>query len=72
MNIKQLINNNELHIFVEKFTSLIEKQGDEKLETMFSLMDEMFLEYPYKYINYVVADTSRGFGETKQSLYNKY
>ncbi len=60
---------NELHLFVKKFNTLVKEQGNEKLETMFPLIDEMFVEYAYKYINYVIADTSRGSGETKQGRY---
>ena len=60
---------NELHLFVKKFNSLVKEQGEEKLESVFSLIDEMFSEYAYKYIKYVTADTSRGSGETKQGQY---
>ena len=60
---------NELHLFVQKFNALVKEQGSEKLEIMFPLIDEMFKEYAYKYIKYVVADTSRGSGEAKQGRY---
>ena len=60
---------NELHLFVKKFNTLVKEQGSEKLETMFPLIDEMFEEYAYKYIKYVMADTSRGSGEAKQGRY---
>ncbi|SFV65377.1 Thioredoxin, phage-associated [hydrothermal vent metagenome] len=60
---------NELHLFVKKFNSLVKEQGDKKLELVFPLIDEMFDEYDYKYINYIIADTSRGSGEIKQGKY---
>ncbi len=60
---------NELHLFVKKFNALVKEQGNEKLATMFPLIDEMFYEYAYKYINYVIADTSRGYGEPKKGKY---
>jgi len=61
---------NELHLFVNKFNALvIKEQGAEKLESMFPLIDEMFSEYAYKYIKYVIADTSRGSGIPKQGKY---
>jgi len=60
---------NELHMFVKKFNELVDEQGDKKLETMFPVIDEMFAEYPYKYINYVIGDISRGFGLQKQGKY---
>lgn len=60
---------NELHIFVNKFNDLVHTQGDKKLETMFPLIDEMFFEHPYKYINYVIADISRGSGVAKKGKY---
>jgi len=60
---------NELHLFVEKFNALVKEQGAEKLESMFPLIEEMFTEHPYKYINFVIADTSRGSGAPKQGKY---
>ena len=60
---------NELHLFVEYFNALVQDKGNEKLETMFPLIDEIFLKHNYKYIKYVIADTSRGSGVPKQGKY---
>ena len=60
---------NELHLFVKKFNDLLSEQGSEKLESMFPLINEMFSDYTYKYIKYVIADTSRGSGVPKQGKY---
>jgi len=60
---------NELHAFVNYFNALVKEQGANKLETMFPQIDQLFEEHPYKYINYVMADTARGSGEVKQGQY---
>jgi len=60
---------NELHSFVKYFNQLAKEHGSEKLETMFPQIDEIFSNHPYKYINYLIAPTSRGTGEVKDGKY---
>ena len=60
---------NELHIFVEYFNKLAQKRGNEKLESMFPLIEEMFEKKRYKYIKFTIAPTSRGSGEAKDGVY---
>lgn len=60
---------NELHLFVEYFNALIKEQRNKKLENMFPMVEQMFKEHPYKYIKFVMAPTSRGSAETKESKY---
>ncbi|CAA6816980.1 MAG: Thioredoxin, phage-associated [uncultured Sulfurovum sp.] len=60
---------NELHSFVKYFNALVKEQGANKLESMFPQIDELFANNLYKYINYVLADTSRGSGVPKQGKY---
>ena len=60
---------NELHLFVEYFNALVEEQGSEKLETLFPAVEEIFSEQHYKYINFVMAETSRGSGVPKKGKY---
>jgi hypothetical protein len=60
---------NELHLFVEYFNALVKEQGDEKLESMFPKVEQIFQENPYKYIKFVIAPTSRGSGEPKEGKY---
>ena len=60
---------NELHIFVEYFNKLAQKRGNEKLESMFPLIEEMFDKKRYKYIKFTTAPTSRGSGEVKDGVY---
>ena len=60
---------NELHSFVKYFNDLVKEQGSEKLESMFPKIDKLFLEHNYKYVKYIMADTSRGSGEPKQGKY---
>ena len=60
---------NELHLFVEYFNALVHDRGEEKLESMFPMIDEIFLKHNYKYIKYVVADTSRGSGVPTEGKY---
>jgi len=60
---------NELHSFVKYFNQLAKEHGSEKLEMMFPQIDEIFSNHPYKYINYVIAPTSRGTGEVKDGKY---
>ena len=60
---------NELHIFVEYFNALVKEQGENKLESMFPLVENMFNTTVYKYIKFVSAPTSRGSGEAKEGIY---
>jgi len=60
---------NELHIFVEYFNKLAQKRGNEKLESMFPRIEEMFEKKRYKYIKFTTAPTSRGSGEAKDGVY---
>ena len=60
---------NELHLFVEYFNALVKEQGSEKLESMFSAVEEIFQENNYKYIKFIMAPTSRGSGEAKEGRY---
>lgn len=60
---------NELHLFVEYFNALVKEQGNEKLETMFLAVEELFKEHNYKYIKFVMAETSRGSGVPKEGKY---
>ena len=60
---------NELHSFVKYFNDLVKEQGSEKLETMFPKIDKLFLEHNYKYVKYIMADTSRGSGVPKEGKY---
>jgi len=60
---------NELHRFVEYFNALAKEQANEKLESMFPQIEELFKEYNYKYINFVMGATSRGSGEEKEGKY---
>ena len=60
---------NELHLFVEYFNALVKKQGEEKLESMFPLIEELFKNKKYKYIKFITAPISRGSGEHKEGLY---
>jgi len=60
---------NELHLFVEYFNALVKEQGDEKLESMFPKVEQIFQENSYKYIKFVIAPTSRGSGEPKEGKY---
>ena len=60
---------NELHLFVEYFNALVKEQGSEKLESMFSAVEEIFQENNYKYIKFIMAPTSRGSGEPKEGRY---
>jgi len=60
---------NELHRFVEYFNALAKEQANEKLESMFPQIEELFKEYNYKYINFVMGAISRGSGEEKEGKY---
>jgi len=60
---------NELHLFVEYFNALAKEQGEEKLESMFPLIEELFKNKKYKYIKFITAPISRGSGEHKEGLY---
>ena len=60
---------NELHSFVKYVNKLVKEQGSEKLESMFPEIDQLFLEHHYKYVKYIMADTSRGSGVPKEGKY---
>ncbi len=60
---------NELHSFVAYFNALVEEQGSEKLETMFPQIETLFQNHQYKYINFIMAATSRGSGEAREGKY---
>jgi len=60
---------NELHLFVEYFKALVVEKGTEKLETLYPQIEKMFTEHKFKYINFVMAETSRGSGEAKEGQY---
>ena len=60
---------NELHLFVEYFNNLAKEQRENKLESMYPLVEEMFSKQKYKYIKFVSAPTSRGSGEAKDGIY---
>ena len=60
---------NELHLFVEYFNALVKEQGEQKLETMFPLIEKLFSNNRYKYIKFIKAPTSRGSGEAKEGIY---
>ena len=46
---------NELHIFVEYFNKLAQKRSNEKLESMFPFIEEIFENKRYKYIKFTTA-----------------
>ncbi|MBU1668931.1 nucleotidyltransferase domain-containing protein [bacterium] len=60
---------NELHQFVEYFGTLAQTQKNDKLSTIFPKVEKMFQEYSYKYIQFVMAPTSRGSGTTQEGQY---
>lgn len=60
---------NELHSFVEYFTELAKLHPNDKLETTFPEVEEMFEKQTYKYIQFVTAPTSRGSGLTQEGTY---
>ena len=60
---------NELHLFVEYFNALVQEQGADKLESMFPIIEELFQNYNYKYIQFVMGATSRGSGIDKEGKY---
>lgn len=59
----------ELHRFMEYFTELAQEQKNDKLVTVFPKVEELFREYPYRYIKFVMAPTSRGSGITQEGRY---
>jgi hypothetical protein len=60
---------NELHIFVEYFNRLVKEQGSEKLEKLFSAVEEIFEQKSFKYVKFISAPTSRGSGVAKEGKY---
>jgi hypothetical protein len=60
---------NELHQFVEYFTPLAQTQSSEKLSTIFPQIEVMFQASSYKYIQFVMALTSRGSGIAQEGQY---
>jgi len=60
---------NELHLFVEYFNDLVKEQGNEKLLTLYPQIDQLFNEQKFKYIDFVLAPTSRGSGEAQIGTY---
>jgi len=59
----------ELHLFVEHFNKMVKEQGEEKLETIYPMIEKLFQDRHYKYIKFVMAPTSRGSGEIKDGKY---
>jgi predicted nucleotidyltransferase len=59
----------ELHRFVEYFNAMAKEQGNEKLESMYPQIEEMFRKENYKYIQFITAPISRGSGEAKEGVY---
>ena len=60
---------NELHIFVEYFNHLVQERGEEKLETLFPAVEEIFEQKDFKYVKFVTAPISRGSGVDKEGRY---
>jgi len=59
----------ELYTLVERFSTFLEAHADEKLETLFPELEEIFTKQNYKYIRFTMAPTSRGSGEAKEDTY---